>query len=58
MISDECISLDWINKVSAQNKDADRILVEKAIRALRLLEGLVEIKQQQMHQKRHTWQHL
>lgn len=44
MISKECITLDWIKKVSAQNRNADKILVEKAIRALRLLEGLVEEK--------------
>ena len=44
MISKECISLEWIKKVSVQNKNADKILVEKVIRALRLLEGLVEEK--------------
>ncbi len=44
MISKECITLEWIKKVSAQNKNVDKILVEKAIRALRLLEGLVEEK--------------
>ena len=44
MISKECITIEWIKKVSAQNKNADKILVEKAIRALRLLEGLVEEK--------------
>ena len=44
MISKECITIEWIMKVSAQNKNADKILVEKAIRALRLLEGLVEEK--------------
>ena len=44
MISKECISLEWIKKVSVQNRNADKILVEKVIRALRLLEGLVEEK--------------
>ena len=44
MISKECITLEWIKKVSAQNKNADKILVEKAIRTLLLLEGLVEEK--------------
>ena len=44
MISKECISLEWIKKVSVQNRNADKILVEKIIRALRLLEGLVEEK--------------
>jgi hypothetical protein len=42
MISKECTSIDWINEISAKNKNADKILVEKVINALRLLEGLVE----------------
>lgn len=44
MISKECITIEWIKKASVQNKNADKILVEKVIRALRLLEGLVEEK--------------
>ena len=44
MISKECITIEWIKKASIQNKNADNILVEKVIRALRLLEGLVEEK--------------
>ena len=42
MISEECLTIEWINTASAQNNNVDKILVEKAIRALRLLEGLVE----------------
>ena len=42
MISEECLTIEWIKTASAQNNSADKILVEKAIRALRLLEGLVE----------------
>ena len=41
MIDQKNISLDWINSVSRANKNADKILVEKVIRALLLLEGLV-----------------
>jgi predicted nucleotidyltransferase component of viral defense system len=33
-------SLEWIEKFSASNQGADKILVEKTIRALTLLEGL------------------
>ena len=39
MIKPSSFTHDWICKVSKENK-ADRILVEKAIRALALLEGL------------------
>ena len=42
MIDQEKITLDWIEKISRANKNADRILVEKVIRALLLLEGLVK----------------
>ena len=42
MISEECLTIEWIKTASAQNNNGDKILVEKAIRALRLLEGLVE----------------
>ena len=39
MIKPSSFTHDWICKVAKENK-ADRILVEKAIRALALLEGL------------------
>lgn len=42
MISQETLTLDWINAVSRRNRNADRILIEKVVRALLLLEGLVE----------------
>lgn len=42
MINKEKISIDWINQVSRENRKADKILVEKVIRALLLLEGLVK----------------
>jgi len=42
MINKEKISIDWINQVSKENRKADRILVEKVIKALLLLEGLVK----------------
>jgi hypothetical protein len=38
------ISIDWINKVPEENRNADKILVEKVKRALLLLEGLVKQK--------------
>lgn len=44
MIKKEEITIDWINKVSKENRKADKILVEKVIRALLLLEGLVKQK--------------
>jgi hypothetical protein len=40
MISPETLSAKWLKQASAQNKNADPILVEKVIRALLLLEGL------------------
>lgn len=40
MINQNCTSLEWITKVSALHNNADKILVEKVIRALMLLEGL------------------
>lgn len=43
MIKQEHLSLEWINKKSADNK-ADNILIEKVIRALLLLEGLAKQK--------------
>lgn len=44
MIDREKLTIDWINKVSKENRNADKILVEKVIRALLLLEGLVKQK--------------
>ena len=44
MIDKENITLAWIEKVSKANRNADKILVEKVIRALLLLEGLVRQK--------------
>lgn len=44
MIDQQEISIDWINKVSRENRNADNILIEKVIRALLLLEGLVKQK--------------
>lgn len=40
MISKESLTLEWLTLVSRKNNKADRILVEKVIRALLLLEGL------------------
>ena len=42
MINQKEISIEWINRVSKANKNVDKILVEKVIRALSLLEGLVK----------------
>ncbi len=42
MISGKTLNLEWINTVSRKNRNADRILIEKVIRALLLLEGLAE----------------
>ncbi len=42
MISKDSLNIDWITKVSTTNRKADTILVEKVIRALLLLEGLVK----------------
>ncbi len=44
MINQQEISIDWIKSVSKANRNADKILVEKVIRALLLLEGLVKQK--------------
>lgn len=44
MIDQEKISSDWIQHVSKKHRKADPILVEKVIRALLLLEGLVKVK--------------
>lgn len=40
MISKESLTAKWIDKVSKANRNVDKILVEKVIRALLLLEGL------------------
>jgi len=40
MIQQETLTIEWIEKVSKANRNADKILVEKVIRALMLLEGL------------------
>ncbi|RLD44054.1 MAG: hypothetical protein DRJ05_01135 [Bacteroidetes bacterium] len=42
MINKEEITIDWINTISKKKRKADKILVEKVIRALLLLEGLVK----------------
>lgn len=42
MINKNKISAEWLNHVSKQHRKADKILVEKLIRALLLLEGLVK----------------
>ncbi len=42
MIDKNSLDINWINEVSKSNRNADKILVEKAIRALLLLEGLVK----------------
>ena len=44
MIDKDKITTVWITKVSKENRNADKILVEKVIRALLLLEGLVKQK--------------
>lgn len=41
MISNQTLTLDWINEVSVERGIKDKILLEKAIRALKLLECLV-----------------
>lgn len=40
MIDMGVLHIDWINEASAKNNKADKILVEKVVRALLLLEGL------------------
>ncbi len=42
MINQIYISNEWLNQVSNQHRNADKILVEKVIRALLLLEGLAK----------------
>ncbi len=43
MINKETLTQQWIDKVSKSNRNADKILVEKVIRALLILEGLSNI---------------
>ena len=42
MITKDSLQPEWIHQVSAENRKADKILIEKVIRSLLLLEGLVE----------------
>jgi predicted nucleotidyltransferase component of viral defense system len=42
MISKDSLNIEWIKQVSIENRKADKILIEKVIRALLLLEGLAE----------------
>lgn len=42
MISKDSLTAEWLKSVSAGNRNADKILVEKVMRALLLLEGLVK----------------
>ena len=42
MIDQSGINTNWIETISKANRNADRILVEKVIRAFLLLEGLVK----------------
>ena len=42
MIHKDTLTQQWIDKVSKANRNADKILIEKVIRALLLLEGLAK----------------
>ena len=44
MIDKNTLTQQWINEVSKTNRNADKILIEKVIRALLLLEGLSKAK--------------
>lgn len=44
MINQQEITQEWLERVSRANQKADKILIEKVIRALLLLEGLVKQK--------------
>jgi Nucleotidyl transferase AbiEii toxin, Type IV TA system len=44
MISEKSITIEWLETVSNRNNKADKILIEKVIRDLLLLEGLAESK--------------
>jgi hypothetical protein len=41
MINKKEISVDWLERASKNHRNADKILAEKVIRALLLLEGLI-----------------
>ena len=42
MINQEKITVEWLSEVSKKHRNIDRILTEKTIRALLLLEGLAK----------------
>jgi hypothetical protein len=42
VISKDTLNIGWIKQVSNENRKADKILIEKVIRALLLLDGLAE----------------
>jgi len=42
MISERSLTIEWLETVSSRSNKADKILIEKVIRALLLLEGLAE----------------
>jgi len=42
MISQKEITAEWLNQVSKKHRNADKILVEKVVCALSLLEGLAK----------------
>lgn len=42
MIDQKTFSIEWLNEVSAKNRNADKTLIEKVCRAYALLEGLSE----------------
>lgn len=44
MISEKSLTIEWLETVSTRNNKVDKILIEKVIRALLLLEGLAESK--------------
>jgi hypothetical protein len=44
MIDQAQITKEWIHQVSLKNRNADKILVEKVIRAFQLLEGLIKAR--------------
>jgi len=42
MINQEKITIEWLSEVSKKHRNVDKILTEKTIRALLLLEGLAK----------------
>ena len=44
MISKKTLTKEWLETVSTKNNKTDKILIEKVIRALLVLEGLTESK--------------